>query len=187
MSKSLSAKRAEAREAAKQRRIENREWGRSLLDLVAAGHSYAQIADAAGVSVATIKRHVQRAIRQRTPEPADTFVALQRERLDKALKYTDLAMESGDLRAVAALVALLPQIERYWGLHNALQAPRENADRAHILAPNPMKSLKIETTLPPRAAELCGHDRSPAFQAAACEPQSSSAASPSPSSKPPSP
>jgi len=153
MSKSLSKKRAEAREAAQQRRIETREWGRTLLDLVAAGHSYGEIADTAGVSLSTIKRHVQRAIAQRPPEPAETFVALQRERLDKALKYTDRALEGGDLRAVAALVALLPQIERYWGLHNALHAKRGDADGARLLAPNPMKPLETETVFPLRAVE----------------------------------
>jgi len=153
MSNSLSKKRAEAREAAQQRRIETRERGRNLLELVAAGYSYAEIADTAGASVASIKRHVQRAIRQRPPEPAETFVALQRERLDRALKYTDLAMERGDLRAVAALVALLPQVERYWGLHNALHAAGGNADRAHLLASNPMKPLETETVLPPLATE----------------------------------
>jgi len=153
MSKALSTQRAKALAVAKQRRIETREWGRTLLDLVAAGQPYEQIAATAGVSVATIKRHVQRAIRQRPPEPAETFVALQQERLNKALRYTDLAMERGDLRAVPMLVALLPQLERYWGLHNALHAARGDADRARISAPNPMKTLEIETAFPPRAAE----------------------------------
>jgi FixJ family two-component response regulator len=153
MSKSLSSKRKQAREAARQRRVENREWARRLLDLVAAGQPYEQIADAAGVSVSTIKRHVQRAIRQRPPEPAEIFVALQRERLNKALRYTDLAMERGDLRAVAALIALTPQLERYWGLQNALNAPRGAAEGAQLSAPNPMKTLELETAFPPRAAE----------------------------------
>jgi len=188
MSKSLSRKRAEAREAAQQRRLETREWARSLLDLVAAGHSYEKIADTAGVSVNTVKRHVQRAIARRPPEPAEIFVALQRQRLDKALKYTDLAMESGDLRAVAALVALLPQLERYWGLHNTLHTARGAAERAHVLTSKPMKSLATETAFPPRAGELSELDRRAPFEIAAREPQSSSAAaSPSPSSNPPSP
>jgi hypothetical protein len=153
MSKQLSSKRAQAREVAMQRRLENREWRRGLLDLVAAGHSYGRIADKAGVSVSTLKRMVQRALAERRPpEPAETFVALHRERLNKALQYTDLAMENGDPRAVAALVALLPRLDRYWGLQNAVRAARGATDGAHISTPNGMKSLETETGFPPLAA-----------------------------------
>ena len=153
MSKRLSSQRAEAREAAKLRRIEQRERRRRLLDLVAAGHPYEQIAEIAGVSLATLKRQVRLALGERPPEPAETFVALQRERLNKALQYTDLALERGDLRAVSALIALLPQVERYWGLQNALVVGRGDAVGAHLLAPKPMKSLALETRLPPLETE----------------------------------
>ena len=147
MSKNLSSKRAKARAAATQRRQDNRDWRRKLLDLVAAGHGYETIAAHAKVSVSTIKREVKRALDQRPPEPADTFVALQRERLNKALQYTDLALERGDMRAVPALVSLLPHLERYWRLQTALAG----AGGAQLSAPNPLKSLELETEFPPRA------------------------------------
>lgn len=151
MSRSLSSQRAKAREAARQRRLENRDWRRRLLDLVAAGHAYDKIAHEAGVSVATLKRMIQHALAERPPEPAETFVALQRERINKALQYTDLALESGDLRAVAALAALLPHLDRYWGLQNALRAARVDAEAAQISAPILLKSLETETRFPPHA------------------------------------
>ena len=148
MSKSLSSQRAKARAAAKQRRLETRDWERRLLDLVASGVGYDAIADKAGVSVATVRRRVQRAIRRRPPEPAETFVALQRERLNKAMQTVDVALSHVDIRAVPALVALLPQLERYWGLQNALQAAG-----AQSTAPNPLKTLETKTAAPPLTVE----------------------------------
>jgi hypothetical protein len=151
MSQHLSSKRAKAREAAAKRRFDKREWRSNLLDLVAAGHAYDTVAARAGVCVSTIKREVGRALDRRPPEPAETFVALQQQRLNKALQYTDLALENGDLRAVSALVALLPHVERYWRLRQALHAARSGAETAQVMAPNVLKSLKVETEFPPRA------------------------------------
>jgi hypothetical protein len=153
MSKHLSSQRAEAREAAARRRSEKREWRESLLDLVAAGHPYEKIAAGAGVSVSTVRREVKRAIDQRPPpEPAETFVALQQQRLNKAMQYADLALERGDLRAVSAVVALLPHIERYWRLQHALHPARSSAEGAQVSAINALKSLGAETELPPLGA-----------------------------------
>ncbi len=137
MSRHLSSTRAAAREAAALRRSERREWRGNLLDLVAAGHAYETIATRAGASVATVKREVRRAIDRRPPpEPAETFVALQQRRLSKAMQYADLALERGDMRAISAIVSLLPHIERYWRLESTLGPARKSAAGAHIVAPN---------------------------------------------------
>jgi hypothetical protein len=96
---------------------------------------------------------VQHALAERPPESAETFVALQRARLEKALQYNDILMEDGDVRAIAALASLLPHLDRYWGLQNALRAARAGAETAQVLAPSPLKSLETQTILPPQPAK----------------------------------
>jgi len=86
MSKNPTSERSQALQAAKQRRIANDESRREMLSLIAVGYSYQHLANARKVSLATVKRRVQRAIDERSPEPAAHFVALQRERLDRALQ-----------------------------------------------------------------------------------------------------
>ena len=145
MSKKPISERSKALQAARRRRAEQRESRRELLSLVAAGHSYQKLATTCKVSVATVKRHVQRAIDERPPEPAEHFVALQRERLNRALKYNDALMDTGDARAVPALLALLPHVERYWGLQHALHAQRVEAGGAQLLAPTRLETLESES------------------------------------------
>jgi hypothetical protein len=139
--------RDKALKATRQRRFDNAEKRREMLSFVAAGFSYPKIASGFKVSVATVKRQVQRAIDERGPEPAEHFVTLQRERLNKALRVNDALMDSGDARAVPALLALLPQVERYWGLQHALHAPRDEAAGAQLSAPTPLKTLESESGL----------------------------------------
>ena len=149
MSQSLSSQRARARAVARRRRREKGEQWRLWLDFIGQGDIYAEVADRAKVSVATVRRAVKRALDERGPESVETFVALQRARLDKAMRHTDSMIEEGDPRAVAAMLALLPQIERYWGLQRALEASRESAPEALILAPTPLKSLESQVQFPP--------------------------------------
>ena len=151
MSKKLSSKRAKARAAAAKWRSDKREWRRNLLDLVVSGYAYDAVAARAGVSVSTIKREVQRALDQRPPEPAETFVAIQRQRVSKAMQYADIAMERGDVRAIAVAASLLLHFDRYWRLESALDLARKSAGEAQMLAPTALKSLSVETEFPPPA------------------------------------
>ena len=152
MSKKLSSKRAKARAAAAKWRSDKREWRRNLLDLVVSGYAYDAVAARAGVSVSTIKREVQRALDQRPPEPAESFVAIQQERVGKAMQYADIAMERGDVRAIAVAASLLPHFDRYWRLESALDCARKSAAGAQVPAPTALKSPGGETELPPLAA-----------------------------------
>jgi len=147
MPKNPASERSQSLQAARQKRMRDRDARGEMLSLVAAGFSYQKVASARNVSLATVKRHVQRAIAERAPEPAEHFVALQRERLDKALQFNDALIETGDPRAVPALLALLPQVERYWGLHHALHAQRGEAGGAQLSAPNALKTLESESGL----------------------------------------
>jgi DNA-binding CsgD family transcriptional regulator len=145
MPKKPTSERSQALQAARQRRIRNCEHRRELLSLVAAGYSYQRLATKCQVSVATIKRHVQRAIEERPPESAEHFIALQRERLNKALQYNDALMDTGDARSVPLLLALLPHVERYWGLQQAQHAQAGASGGAQVPAPMPLKTLESES------------------------------------------
>jgi DNA-binding CsgD family transcriptional regulator len=145
MPKKPTSERSKALQAARQRRIYDLESRRELLSLVAAGHSYQRLAAICKISVATVKRQVQRAIDERPPESAEHFIALQRERLNKALQYNDALMDTGDARSVPALLALLPHVERYWGLQQALHAQAGATGGAQVPAPTPLKTLESES------------------------------------------
>ena len=60
-------------------------------------------------------------------------------------------MDSGDARAVPTLLALLPHVERYWGLQHALHARRGEAGGVQVLAPTPLKSLESDSGFAPLA------------------------------------
>jgi DNA-binding CsgD family transcriptional regulator len=149
MPKKPTSERSKALQAARQRRIQDLESRRELLSLVAAGHSYQRLAAICKISVATVKRQLQRAIDERPPESAEHFIALQRERLNKALQYYDALMDTGDARSVPALLALLPHVERYWGLQQALHAQAGAAGGAQVPAPTPLKTLESESGFAP--------------------------------------
>ncbi len=114
--------RARLREVARERQAEKRERRRKLLDLVVAGYAYEQIADRFEISVATLRREVDRALAARAPDSADRYVALQLARLQKAMLVVDIAMDKADLRAIPALATLLGEFDRYHGLAALLGA-----------------------------------------------------------------
>ena len=108
--------RARLREVARERRSEKRERRRKLLDMVVAGYAYETIADRFKISVATLRREVDRALADRAPDDAQRYVALQLARLQKAMLVVDRAMDAADLRAIPALATLLGEFDRYHGL-----------------------------------------------------------------------
>ena len=114
--------RARLRETARARRSEKIERRRKLLDMVVAGYAYENIADRFEISIATLRREVDRALAARAPDSADRYVALQLARLQKAMLVVDLAMDDADLRAIPALVSLLGEFDRYHGLAALLSA-----------------------------------------------------------------
>ena len=113
----------EARAARAERR-------QAILDLVVSGFDRAEIARRFGVSLRTAQREVDRALDGRRFEAPDRYLRLQIQRLEKALRTVDLAIEEGDVNAVSTLIALLGQLDRYHGL-----AAREAAATAAAQAP----------------------------------------------------
>ena len=122
--------RARAREIARERRSEKRGQRRKLLDMVVAGYAYEHIADRFEISVATLRREVDRALAERAPDSADRYIALQLARLQKAMLVVDHAMDAADLRAIPALAILLAEFDRYHGLAALLGAGGELQKKA---------------------------------------------------------
>jgi AraC-like DNA-binding protein len=108
--------REQSRALARARRAEKAERRERMFDLVVSGYQREQIAQKLGVSVATVRREVDRAIGQRRLDAPDRYIRLQVSRLNKAQLVVDHALEHGDLRAVERLVQLAGALDRYHGL-----------------------------------------------------------------------
>ena len=146
--------RAALRAAARERRSEKLERRRTLLDLVVAGYAYEQIANRFQISVATLRREIDRTLAQQAPDSAQRYVALQLARLNKAMLVVDLAMDRTDLRAIPALATLLGEFDRYHGLAALLSAhaPADLQKKApkslETLAPSPELHAPISSETP---------------------------------------
>ena len=113
-----------------------------MFDLIVSGYGYEQVAERVGVSVATLRREVDRVLAARAPGSPEPYVGMQVARLQKALLVVDNALDEGDLRAVPALATLLGQFDRYHGFAAALAArgtPQE-APELQNLAPKALES-----------------------------------------------
>ncbi len=119
------SRRAEARAAGRARRARQVAAREAYFDALAAGFTVQQIAQTAKVSVATVRREIDRAVASRRLDAPDHYIHLQVERLMKALRVVDLRMERGDLNAVFALTRLATTLDRYHGpAARAATAPR---------------------------------------------------------------
>jgi hypothetical protein len=97
-------------------------------ELMVSGYSHEQVAARLGVSVATVRREVDRVVAARACEAPERFVALQVARLHKALRVVDCALEDGELSAVGPLMKVVAELERYHGVEARLAgAARERA------------------------------------------------------------
>jgi hypothetical protein len=107
-----------ARERAKARKHRTAKVARreAMLELVVSGYERELIARKFGVSVATVRREVDRAIDERRPDSHEHHIRLQVARVTKALRATDDAIERGKFRAVDSLIKLVGILDRYQGL-----------------------------------------------------------------------
>jgi hypothetical protein len=128
------SKRAEARARRRARREARIAQGESYFELLASGYSCRQIAEAAKVSVLTVKRAIDRAIAERRLDAADRYAHLQVTRLNKALRLADASIERGELRAIEPYMRLIAALDRYHGLGPAGARSRKAAI-AHRAAP----------------------------------------------------
>ena len=126
----LSA-RARMRAAAQERGQERvRERG-EILDLVVSGYTYEAIAESLRLSVKSVRRATEKAIEQRQLDGGAHYVHLQVLRLTKAMRVVDLNLDKGDLKAVAPLLKVIAQLDKYHGLSQ----PRARAGAARAGPP----------------------------------------------------
>jgi transposase len=92
---SYLSQRAEARPAAKARRAKHVRRGEIYLNLVASGYSHRQIANALSVSLATVRREVDKALAER-PLLAPERVA----RVARPLKADSASEDLSELREI---------------------------------------------------------------------------------------
>jgi hypothetical protein len=111
----LSA-RALERLDARQRRVLAARGRQDLFDLVASGYSHERVAREMKVSVATVRREIDRVIAARQLDAPEKYVHLQVARLNMALERVVNAVEADDIKAVEPLMKLVAQLDRYHGL-----------------------------------------------------------------------
>jgi hypothetical protein len=117
----------------------------NTFEVLAAGWSVQQIADARKVSVRTIQREIERAVAERRLDAPDRFVHLQVARLTKALRVADSRLDRGELAAVAPLVKVVAALDRYHWLidpPDPVHAPPANL-------PLPAPPLALTHAAPP--------------------------------------
>ncbi|HKN27852.1 MAG TPA: helix-turn-helix domain-containing protein [Roseiarcus sp.] len=150
------SQRAEARAAAKARRAKRIERREACLDLVASGYSHRQIATALKVSLATVRREVDKALAERPLHAPERHASLQVARLTKALCHAEFKLANGDIRAFAPYMKLVASLDRYQGLDRRLPPPRAAQTGNALAAPPPPIALThaVEPALPPLASEV---------------------------------
>ena len=87
-----------------------------ILDLVVSGYTYEAIAESLRLSVKSVRRATEKAIEQRQLDGGAHYVHLQVLRLTKAMRVVDLNLDKGDLKAVAPLLKVIAQLDKYHGL-----------------------------------------------------------------------
>jgi hypothetical protein len=117
--------RARLRALAQKRRVTRAERREIMLELVVAGYERELIAQKLCVSLATVRREVDKAIDQRALDAPDRYVRLQVTRLTRALRVVDDALQRCDLKAVEPLVKIVGLLDRYHGLAAASATNRQ--------------------------------------------------------------
>jgi hypothetical protein len=123
----VQSERARLRALAQKRRVTRAERREIMLELVVAGYERELIAQKLCVSLATVRREVDKAIDQRALDAPDRYVRLQVTRLTRALRVVDDALQLCDLKAVEPLVKIVGLLDRYHGLAAASATNRQAA------------------------------------------------------------
>lgn len=106
----------------------------TILDLTVSGFDRVEIARRLGISPRTAQREIDRALDARLSDTPHRYLRLQIQRLEKALRVVDDAVEEGDVDAVSTLIALLSQLDRYHGLMAREAAAKAEASPPPALA-----------------------------------------------------
>ena len=126
--------RARMRKAARERREERLRRDEDILDLVVSGYAQETIARKLRLSDKTVRRATARAIEKRRLDGGAHYVHLQAMRLAKAMRVVDINLENGDIKAVAPLLQVMAQLDKYHALAASAPPPRLLARTAPPLA-----------------------------------------------------
>ena len=100
--------RADTQTARSARRNARRQWRRDLLERAAQGETRQSLAEKEEVSLATVRRALARARAECPLESMQSFLAAQRDRLERAAALAESRIAQGDLTAAYALIQLTP-------------------------------------------------------------------------------
>jgi hypothetical protein len=101
------------------------------------------------MSVATVRRELDRAIAERRLDAPERYARLQIARLNKALRVADGRLDKGDMRAVAPLLRIVAALDRYHGL--APSRPASETPLPPVALPAP--PLALTHAAPPLGGE----------------------------------
>ncbi len=116
----------EARRAARRARFERE---RLIVDYLNRGVSVAEIAQRIGVTEKRARALVKDILARRMPAAPEDFAALQVSRLNEALLVAYGAMSDQNLRAVALVVRIVRELDRYHGFAAADRRPAGRTPR----------------------------------------------------------
>ena len=124
-----------ARRAARSTKFERE---RLIVDSLNRGVAVAEIAERIGVTEKRMRALVKEILARRTPAAPEQFAALQASRLNEALLVAYGAMSPGNLKAVALVVRIVRELDRYHGFAAAGRRPRRDPRPAEVEAEAPV-------------------------------------------------
>ena len=114
-------------EATRAARLKKFERERLVIDYLNRGVSVAEIAVRLNVTEKRMRAIVREALAAHVPGPPEEFVALQISRLNEALLVAYSAMSVRNLKAVAQVVSIVRELDRYHGFFPAEQRSRDGS------------------------------------------------------------
>ncbi len=136
----------QARLRRRKRRAAKVEIRDASFQALADGWTQEDIAKARGVSVATVRREIDRAIAARQVRAPEAYARIQIARITKALALLDIRVGQGEIAAVGPFLKTVAALDRYHGLAAPALAP----DRAQAPPPRlPAPPLSLTHAAPP--------------------------------------
>ena len=144
----------QARVRRRKRRAARLEMREACFQALADGWTQEQIAKARGVSVATVRREIDRAIAARQIRPPESHARLQIARITKALALLDIRIGRGEMEAVGPFLKTIAALDRYHGFAAPpeVEAPVWSAPSS--LPPPPLALTHAALPLDLMAAEV---------------------------------
>ena len=157
----------QARLRRRKRRAAKLQMREAYFQALADGFTQEEIAQARGVSVATVRREIDRAIAARQVRGVEAHVRLQIARATKALALLDMRIGAGETAAVGPYLKTLAALDRYHGLDATFvpAAPgptrrgRRRCPRRRSPSPTPPRCWRRPSRRRPRPAATQAYQR----------------------------